>query len=74
VSAPDFTVAAARLFAMNDCQGAALEAVRVAMDAAAEPSAKAAIWDGAKPILLALERQGTATVAAFYKAKKEAGL
>lgn len=74
MSGADFAAAAARLFAVNDCQGAALDAVRAAMDAAASPSAKAEVWDSAKPILLALDERGKAALVEFYKAKKEAGL
>ena len=74
MSAADFTVAAARLFAVNDCQTVVLNVIRDAMAAATEPSAKAAIWDGAKPILVALNHQSKAAFDAFYAAKKGAGL
>lgn len=74
MSAADFTVAMARMFAVYDCYGAALDEVRTAMDAEKSPDAKAVVWDVAKPILSALEQQRSDAIAAFNSAKKEAGL
>jgi len=74
MSASDFTIAAARMFAVSECCSTAISAVREAMDAEADSSAKAAIWDHAAPIFRALTRQSEDASAAFNKAKQEAGL
>lgn len=74
MSAPDFSIAMARMFAVYDCHAVAMHVIRAGMDAEADPSAKAAIWDGAKLVMAALEQQATNAAAAFYKAKQEAGL
>lgn len=74
MSAAGFTVAAARLFAVCECHAAMVDAIRAAMDAEIEPSAKAAVWDRAAPLLSAINKQSDAATAAFHKAKKEAGL